>query len=394
VEAIDLLRGVVMAIMALDHVRDHLHRNAFAFDPTDASRTWVALYLTRWITHFCAPVFVFLAGTGAFLWGARSRSRGDLQRYLLTRGAWLIVLEATLIHLLWTFSPDPRAQIFQVIWAIGASMIVLAGLVALPVPWIAAIGAAIVFGHNALDPLTPERFGALAPLWQALHEGGTWAYAPPAGTVYFVYPLLPWIGVMALGYAFGALYAPPSPGAAIPPPATRRALLTGLGLGAIAVMIALRSADLYGDPRPWSVQPRGAIYTLLSFFDFQKYPPSLLFLLATLGPALVLAAAFERGTPRWLRPLLVFGRVPLFYYALHLLAIDVVTAVLTVARYGSRTRELFANTLVTGPPPDYGYGLGVVYAVWVALLVALYPACRAWERLKARRRDAWWVGYV
>ena len=375
-ESIDLLRGVVMALMALDRVREHLHRGALRFDPTDLARTDVALFLTRWVTHFCAPVFVFLAGAGAFLRGTRNESKLALSRFLLTRGLWLIVLEFTLVGAEWHMGPNLIPLIAQVIWALGVSMVALSVLIFLPTRVVGAIGVIIIAGHNLLDGLAPSRFGALGPLWQALHAGGSW---PPGDTprVLFVYPVLPWIGVMAAGYAFGTLYRLP--------PATRRVWLLALGLAPTAAFVALRASNLYGDPHPWSVQARGAAFTILSFLNCEKYPPSLLYLLMTLGPALLLLVAAEYGMPRLARPLIVLGRVPLFFYVLHLLVVDLLSIALAITRYGPRVRQTFAN----GLPADYGYGLVVVYVAWIGVLIAIYPACAWFARLKSRSRAGW-----
>jgi uncharacterized membrane protein len=374
IESIDVLRGLVMALMALDHVRDHVHRGAFAYDPTDLSRTSAALFLTRWVTHFCAPVFVFLAGTGAFLW-ARGRSRGETSRYLVTRGLWLVLLELTVINTEWAMRPRFDFFILQVIWALGWSMVALAGLVRLPPAASAVLGGLMIVGHNLLDRVTPGALGALAPLWQVLHVPGP-LQAAKGPTFMVMYPLVPWIGVMAVGYAFGALYARPAEG--------RRGLLLALGAALTLGFVALRALNGYGDPMPWSPQRDGP-FTALSFLNCQKYPPSLLFLLMTLGPSLLLLGALERGIPRLLRPLIVFGRVPLFYYVVHLFVVDVVTIIMAVAQFGPRTREVFTS----GPPPDFGYGLVVVYAVWIGLVAALYPLCQWYSGVKARSRAAW-----
>lgn len=377
-ESIDLVRGLAMVLMALDHVRDHLHRGVL-HDPTDLSSTTPALFVTRWITHFCAPVFVFLAGTGSFLWAARGRSPGETSRYLLTRGLWLVALELTVINWEWQMGIRFDALLGQVIWALGWSMVVLALLVRLPLAASALFGVVMIAGHDLLDGVRPETLGPLATLWRVLHVPGpvTWA---SGRTLMVMYPLVPWLGVMAAGYAFGALYRRPAD--------ERRGAILALGMLLTAAFVALRAINGYGDPAPWSPQ-RDPLFTALSFLNCQKYPPSLLFLLMTLGPALLLLAALERGVPRLSRPLIVFGRVPLFYYLVHLAVIDALTVALAVARYGSRTRELFA----TGPPAGYGYGLPVVYLAWIALVAALYPLCRWYAGVKARGRSRW-LGYL
>lgn len=374
-ESLDLLRGLVMVLMALDHVREHLHLGASVHEPTDLAYTTPALFLTRWITHFCAPAFMFLAGTGAFLWGTRGRTREEISRYLLTRGLWLVLLELTVINWEWQMGVNFSYLGGLVIWALGWSMVALALLVRLPVPAIGAFGWWMIVGHNLLDGVKPERFGPLAWLWNILHVRGELAWAP-GQTFLVLYPLVPWIGVMAAGYAFGSWMAKPDP--------RRQRRLIALGLLFIAVFAELRTYNFYGDPTPWSHQ-KDAIFTALSFLNCEKYPPSLLFLLMTLGPAFVLLGLLERGVPRFARPLLVFGRVPLFYYLLHLLLIDLIAVGFGLARYGARAGQMFAN----GPPPDWGYGLPLVYAVWVGVVIALYPICRWYAGVKARGRSKW-----
>ena len=251
----------------------------------------------------------------------------------------------------------------------------LALLVRLPLTAITGIGGAMIIGHNMLDGIKPDTLGSLGPLWQVLHVQGPIAYAP-GHTLLIMYPLIPWIGVMAVGYAFGSLYTRP--------PDERRGALLTLGALLTGGFVALRALNVYGDPGPWSAQ-RDDLFTALSFLNCQKYPPSLLFLLMTLGPSILLLAFLERGIAALARPLAVFGRVPLFYYIVHLLLIDMLTVGFAVARYGRRTPELFAH----GPPPDYGFGLLVVYVVWIGVVAALYPVCRWYAGVKARSGSRW-----
>jgi uncharacterized membrane protein len=385
--SVDALRGLVMVIMALDHVRDFFHVYAKSFDPLDPSKTWTALFFTRWVTHFCAPTFVFLAGTGAFLSTRRGRTKKELSRFLLTRGLWLILLELTLVRFGWFFNFDYHFLFVQVIWAIGWSMIVLAGLVHLPVRAIAAFGLAMIFLHNALDRIQAADFGSLRWLWVVLHE--TNIIMPRPGVLFLAaYPLIPWVGVMAAGYAFGELLMLERE--------RRRRILLRLGGACIALFVVLRALNIYGDPLRWSSQPRGTWFTLLSFLNTQKYPPSLLFLLMTLGPSIIALALFDRAGGRepgaLMRPFVVFGRVPMFYYLLHVPLMHLVAVVFSLARYG-RADWLFMNWPLPGQPPlepqGYGYNLWVVYAVWLGVVVALYPVCRWFAEVKQRRRDAW-----
>lgn len=375
VDFIDALRGLVMVVMALDHTRDYLHVGSLTYNPTDVTSTTIALFLTRWITHFCAPAFVFLAGLGAAFAG-RNRSRGELARFLITRGLWLVVLELTVVSFAWSFDPSMRMFTVQVIWAIGWSMVALAALSYLPVPALIAFGLVLIAGHNALDGVPPERFGALAPLWQILHVPGPIALAG-GRTLGIFYPLIPWVGVMALGFATGRLYALE--------PVQRRGWLAAIGVAACLAFLVIRGLNGYGDPHPWAAQPRGA-FTVLSFLDCEKYPPSLSYLLMTLGPTLVLLAWLERPAGALVGAVTVFGRVPLFYYVVHLYLIHLIAVVAAVARYGAGTAEKFAH----GPPPEWGFGLGVVYVAWLAIVFVLYPACRWYAARKARGTSPLW----
>jgi len=384
-DSVDFVRGVVMVVMALDHVRDFFHVYAKSFDPLDPSKTWTALFFTRWATHFCAPTFVFLAGTGAFLSTRRGKSKAELARFLLTRGLWLVLLELTLVRFGWFFNFDYGVMIAQVIWAIGWSMVVLAGLVFLPTRVIAAFGLALIFLHNLLDGVSGDSLGPLRWLWVLLHEQNIlmpW----PGYAVFVAYPLVPWVGVMAVGYAFGSLLT-------LEREKRRRTLLL-LGGTAVVLFVLLRALNVYGDPTPWAVQARGAWYTFLSFLNTQKYPPSLLFLLMTLGPSIIAVALFDRegGAGRLAQPFVVFGRVPLFYYLLHVPLTHLAAVVFAYVKYG-RAEWLFLNWPPPGAPqlepPGYGYDLWVVYLVWLGVVVALYPLCRWFAGVKRRRRDAW-----
>jgi len=378
-ESIDFVRGLAMVLMALDHVREHVHRGATLYDPTDLSRASAALFLTRWITHFCAPVFVFLAGTGTYLWAARGRTPRETSRYLLIRGLWLILLEMTVVNAEWQFGPTMRSIILQVIWALGCSMVVLAALVRLPLYATFAVGSLMIFGHDLFDNLQPDALGIFGNLWRVLHVQGPIPWGQ--GNVFLiVYPLVPWIGVMAVGYAFGALYSQPAP--------ARRGPMLAWGAALTVCFVVLRALDAYGDPGAWSPQPDLG-YSILSFLNCQKYPPSLLYLLMTLGPVLLLLGALESGIPKLGRWLIVFGRVPLFFYLVHLLVIDLLSIVLAVLQFGPRVLDAFAH----GPPADYGYSLGIAYLVWIALVAALYPVCRWYAGVKARSR-ARWVKYL
>jgi uncharacterized membrane protein len=373
-DSIDLLRGLVMVLMALDHVR--IFFTDFRFDPVDLAHTYPAMFITRWITHFCAPVFLLLAGTGAYFISGRL-DRASLSRFLLTRGVWLVLLEVTLINLIWSFDPLYRGGIhLQVIWAIGCSMIVLSALVRLQVAVVGGTGLLLIFGHNAFDGLTPADFGAWAPLWTVLHVPGMLARG-----IFVSYPLIPWVGVMAVGYALGAVYSLPA--------VRRRLILVGIGGAALMGFFALRAVNIYGDPSPWTTQSSPAL-TAMSFMDVTKYPPSLLFLLATLGPALIALAAFEIARGPVAVFLITFGRVPFFFYVLHIALAHFVAGVAAlVFGHGTYVLTHFPWT----PPPGWGVGLPGVYAIWACLVLALYPACRWFSDVKRRRAD-WWLAYL
>ena len=382
-ELVDALRGLVMVIMALDHTRDFFSKD-LAFDPSDLDKTYPALFVTRWITHFCAPVFIFLAGTGAFLSTTRGKSARELSWFLLTRGLWLVLLELTWVRCLgWQFNFDFHFAMGIVIWAIGWSMVALAGLVFLPLRWITTFGVLMIAGHNLFDYVEPETWGSLGWLWKILHSGGI--IVPAEGYRFAAgYPLIPWIGVMAVGYGFGSLL--------LREPVERRKWLFGLGASLTALFVLVRALNVYGDPTPWSPQ-KNTLFTLFSFLNCHKYPPSLLYLLMTLGPALLALAVLDRGTPRWLKPVLVFGRVPLFYYLLHLPLIHGLAVLASYLHYG-QANWWFGNP-PQGPntpnlrPSDYGYSLPIVYLVWLGVVLALYPFCRWFAEIKRRRREPW-----
>ena len=379
VETVDLLRGVIMIVMALDHTRDYFGN--VAADPTNLATTSVGLFFTRWITHFCAPVFFLLTGTGAALSSGR-KSEAELSRFLLTRGLLLIVLEATLVRALWQFNVDYRVTILNVLWALGWSMVTLSLLVRLP-RWVApTFGLALIALHNLVDGVQPAAFGALAPLWNVLHQPG-FLLSTPEHVVFVAYPLVPWIGVTAAGYGLGAVYRWPSE--------RRRAFLLRAGVALVLAFVALRLLNVYGDPRPWAAQARAG-FTALSFLNTTKYPPSLLFLLMTLGPALLFLWRFDGREVRTLRPALVIGRVPLFYYLLHVLLLHLLTVVLGVVRYGQAHWMFESPSLDKFPmtqPAGWPLPLPAVYLVWLLVVALLYPCCRWYAALKARRTDAW-----
>jgi uncharacterized membrane protein len=371
ISSIDLLRGIVIVLMALDHVRDYFM--GVQVSPTDLAQTNGLLFATRFVTHFCAPVFILLAGMSAYLSSKRC-TKGELARTLVTRGLWLIVLEWTVVTFAWTFNFKYQlGLIMQVIWAIGVSMIVLAALIRLPVWAIGLFGFVLCYGHNLLDGVKPDVFGAWAPLWKVLHVQG------PTPFGYVHYPLIPWVGVMAIGYALARLYDTAAP--------HRRRVLVTLGVTALVTFVLLRATNFYGDPRAWSVQA-DLTHTVISFMNVTKYPPSLLYLLVTLGPALIALAALESVRGRIAAIFETFGSVPLFFYILHIMLAHLAAGLVAMMLgYGTGVLGNFFLFF----PGDWGLSLGAAYLAWIWLVVTLYPACVWFASLKRRRRDGWLI---
>jgi uncharacterized membrane protein len=383
IESVDVVRGIIMILMALDHVRDFF--GSLAVNPTDLGTSTPGLFLTRWITYICAPVFFLLAGTGAYL-ALRRRSRNDLSRFLLTRGLWLILVEIVVVRFAMQFNFDYRVTMLTVIWALAWAMIVLSALVFLPTRAVVAFGVVLIAAHNLLDPIQATAFGSFAPLWSVLHAPG-FILPGPEHVVFVAYPLIPWIGVTAVGYGVGAIYRWDAD--------RRKALLMRLGLGLTAAFVVLRAINVYGDPVPWTSQ-RSPVFTVLSFLNANKYPPSLLFLLMTLGPALLLLRAVDSRTPAFLRPALTIGKVPLFYFLTHFLLIHLLAVVVCYIRYGDAHWMFESPNLGQFPitqPPGWPSGLPVVYMIWVGVVVAVYQLCRWFAGVRQRRTD-WWLSYL
>jgi uncharacterized membrane protein len=376
---VDMLRGLVIALMVLDHTRDYFHISAYTFDPTDPTRTHLLLYLTRWVTHLCAPTFVFLAGVSVYLQGANGKDRSQLTRFLLTRGAWLIVLELTIIAFGFNFALP--FVFLQVIWAIGVSMILLAAVIWLPRATAAVLGVLIVAGHQLLAPIAPADLGALAPLWTVAFKVGPSPIAPG----FIAYPAIPWFGVMCLGYALGPVFGQER--------ARRNRTLLMFALGAIAVFCVLRAINAYGDPAPWRAFP-SATATVMSFFNVSKYPPSLLYILITLGVSLLCLLGLQRLRGLLARVLLAYGRTPLFTYVLHIYVVHGASLVAAMlAGYPASYHASFLADPFRLYNAGFGFNLLVVYVVWLAILVALYPVSRWFAEVKRRRRE-WWLSYL
>jgi uncharacterized membrane protein len=358
----------------LDHARDFYVGIGPAHDPTNLATTTLPLFFTRWVTHFCAPVFVLLSGVAAAL-HARKHGLGAARRFLVTRGLWLLVLELTVVRFAWIPEPFYRFILLQVIWVLGWSMVVLAALSFLPLRAILLVGLVVVMGHQLLAPLDRAHFGQLEPLWNVLHEKARVKLG--SRTLFVSYPLLPWLGVAALGWCLGQLYERAAE--------ARRRWLYWLGGACSLAFVLLRLSNFYGDPLPWSPQARGAAFTFLSFLDCEKYPPSLAFLLMTLGPALLVLAALERRPHPWLEPLALFGPVPLIFYVTHLYLLRFTAAPLAFARFGPAAFQ---------PPPGAAgspqYPLWAAYVALFLTVILLYPACRWFARRKSAGGSRVW----
>lgn len=369
IASLDVLRGVIMVIMALDHVRDFFSN--VRFNPVDLTLTTPAYFFTRWITYFCAPVFVFLAGSGAFFYGVKKNSLSQLSRFLWSRGLVLIAIEVTIMYFGTAFNLHYNIIVLLVFWLIGCCMIVMAALVHLPVKWIATIGILLIVGHNALDGISADRFGSASIVWLILHQQGL---APITANinVLVAYPLIPWVGVMAMGYVFGRVF--------LIEPARRQKIILQLGIGLVVAFVLIRAINIYGDPVPWSTQKNG-LFTFLSFLNTNKYPPSLSFLLMTLGPALILLSFIDKGYGQLHSLFQVYGRVPLFYYVVHFYLIHLLSLVVGVWQ-GFKVHDFlqFPNPF----PLGYGFNLWGVYGVWIGIVVVMYPLCKWYGNLKSR----------
>lgn len=397
VESVDLLRGVVMVLMALDHTREFF--SYVRVPPEFVAQSTLPLFFTRWITHFCAPAFFFLAGTGAFMSASRGKKTSELASFLVKRGAWLILLEFTIIDFGWSFVPG---FIFAgVLYALGACMIILALLVWLPVRWIAVISLGGIVFHHLFDKIQPEAFGPFKYVWILLHQPGVFPIRLPDIFLLNLYVLVPWCFVMGAGYAFGLVL--------LRPPEERRRWMLGIGAVSTALFFVLRFTNWWGQPPegagfiPFTVGPyvpqATVAKSIIAFFNVNKYPPSFQFLLMTLGPSLMAMAWFDRldlnASRNWFwRKVLVYGQVPMFYYVLHIWFIHILAIILAVVNKQSY-RWLFHGAIFAGPGPSdvYGYGLPVIYVIWALVVISLYPAC-AWFAQYKKTHKQWWLRYV
>lgn len=390
IESIDLLRGLVMIIMALDHTRDFFHQPAMVDDPLNMATTTPILFFTRWITHFCAPVFVFLAGTSAFFQSSR-KSKAELSKFLITRGLWLILIEIVVVNLAVTFDPTYQMIGLQTIWAIGISMVLLGLAIWMPFTAILTIGLLIVFGHNGLDfyekQFPPNHTYNI--FYSLLHRPGIY---PLGGgiSLLILYPFLSWTGLMMLGYCFGKLFTKYEG-------AERRKILTRLGLGVILFFIALRATNIYGDAQHWSQQKNG-LFTVLSFINTVKYPPSLLYMCMTIGPAILFVAWWGNVKNTVTKFITVYGKVPFFYYIIHFTWIHVLSTIAFFARGHSFYEGTHIHVQGPLPPfnfllPGEGYDLFIVYIVWFFVFISLYPLCKWFSEYKQTHKQ-WWLSYL
>lgn len=384
IESIDLLRGLVMVIMALDHVRDYFHYDAFLFAPTDLEQTNLMLFFTRFVTHFCAPVFVFLAGTSAFFVGQR-RDKKSLAGWLLKRGLWLIFTELTVVKLAWMFKLDYSTTIIQVIWVLGVSMIFLAGFIYLPKYLTISISIIAITTHNLFDSITFSN-PIISAIWSLLHVQSIF---PFTGVDLFVaYPMIPWIFVMPLGYYFGELYKKDVD------KQHRIKKLWQYGIIITTLFVVLRVSNIYGDMIKWETYDSFSL-TIMSFLNLTKYPPSLLYLLITIGPTLIFLALAENFKGAVFSKLITIGRVPMFFYVSHIFAIHIM-AVIAALLTGFNFSDMIIDVWVNMQPElsGYGFNLFVVYLVWIFLILILYPICWWFNKYKSSNRDKWWLSYL
>ncbi len=391
IQSIDILRGIVMVIMALDHVRDYFHSTAWTDDPLNLDTTTPALFFTRYITHFCAPIFVFLSGTSIYLQSLR-KTKSELSVFLIKRGLWLIFVEFVIVNFAWTFNPNYPLQIFQVIWTIGISMFILGFLIRLPYNFILGMCLLLVFGHNLLD--IPEAVSGFKAgfWWDLLHHGHAVFYPINDNHSAFIfYPFLPWTGLMMLGYCIGKFFTSEFS-------MEKRALVFNrLGISLLVLFVFLRGINIYGDPLPWQYQSNN-FYTFFSFLNVQKYPPSLQYMAITIGFALLALAFLEKFENQFTKIMIVFGRTAFFYYILHLFLIHVLAlvnyfsnghSIADIYMYAAKYEIPFLGVVTTD-----GVGLKMVYLIWIVVILILFPICKLYDNFKTKNKHKWWLSYL
>ena len=386
ITSIDFLRGAIMIIMALDHVRDYLYAGSFYFDPLDLEKTSGPLFFTRWITHFCAPIFMLLAGTAAYLIGQK-KTKKELSIFLVTRGLWLVFLEMVVLNFGWNFNITFPMFLFITIWALGICMIVLAGLIHLPKKLILVFCIVVVAGHNLFDNFHIAENSLLAFGLSLLHDQQFFTWHKEFFLV--GYPLVPWIGVMPLGYCLGQWYANGYDAV------KRQQNLLLLGVSAIGLFFVIRYSNVYGDPSKWSVQ-KNFFYTFLSFIKVTKYPPSLLYILITLGPACLFLAVTEKAQGAVVKIVSVYGRVPMFYYLIHIYIIHLIALIASAILPGQDWHIWLLKEPIwfTKDLKGYGFSLPVAYLIWIIVVVALYPLCKRYDHYKQTHKEKWWLSYL
>ena len=385
IPSLDLLRGLVMMLMALDHTRDYFHYDAFIFDPTDLKQTTVPIFFTRFITHYCAPVFCFLAGTSSFLAG-QNQNRNSLSSWLLKRGFWLIFAEITIIKLAWYFKLDYSFIDLAVIWSLGVSMVFLSGIIRLSQSIAIAVAFAFVFCHNLLDGIAPVPDTLLGKIWILFHVQEELKLGTIS--VHVIYPVLPWIGLMTLGYYFGQLYTPSFDGN------KRQKILIRTGITLILLFLFFRIPNLYGDLHPWTLQD-SLSKNILAVLNVTKYPPSFAYICITMGPALLLLALFEKASGAFAQVFITVGQVPMFFYILHIYAIHLI-ALFAATATGYHFTDMILDTWVGFSPNLKGYGFTLfgAYLVWGFILILLYPLCKKYNDYKKNNKAKWWLSYL
>ena len=386
IESIDFLRGVVMVIMALDHTREYFHLGSMVSDPTNLATTTPILFFTRFITHYCAPVFIFLSGSSAFLYGT-TKTKGELSKFLFTRGLWLIFVDVAINNFLWWFDIHFGFFNLQVLWATGICMIILSVLIHLPQKILLALALLIICLHNTLDGIVASGNNPLSIVWYIIHQQEN-VLVNNDHMVSFYYPFLPWLGIMLLGYCFGNLYHPDYPAE------KRKQWLLRFGSIALILFLVIRGINSYGDMKPWATQ-KSLIFSVLSFINVTKYPPSLLYTLITLGPAMFFLYFAESVKNKISDFFLVFGRVPFFYYLLHILVIHVFAIIGLIINGGNwRLMILDKESLTSDKMATYGYSLGTTYLVWIGIILLLNPICKKYMQYKSKNKDKWWLSYL